>query len=115
MKCLFLLQERNPSVRSSTLEVVLKPGDSLTEWCKAFSQSRPNITWYLDGEAVYNGAGYTILHTQLNEGGHQGDEGIQSTLKASSMSVEKTGEYKCVACNIGNCTFQVIRVYIDGE
>ena len=65
---------------------------------------------------MYDGQGYTITSTLLSEGGpQQGDEGAQSTLKADTMSVEKTGEYKCVACNIGNCTSQVIRVYIDGE
>ena len=64
---------------------------------------------------MHDGQGYTITSTLLSEGGQPGDEGTQSTLEAFAMSVEKTGEYKCVACNIGNCTSQVIRVYIDGE
>lgn len=111
---MLITAERNPSVSSSARQVVLKPEESLNAWCQAFSQSRPDITWYLDGEPVNNGEGYTIKHTPLSEGGQQGDEGRQSTLTAVSMSVEKTGEYKCVACNIGNCTSRVILVYIDG-
>ena len=48
-------------------------------------------------------------------GGNDGDEGTQSTLKTDNMDVKKTGEYKCVACNTGNCTAQVINVFIDGK
>lgn len=103
-----LLSERNPSVTSSAQQVVLKPKESLSEWCRAYSQSEPEITWYLDDEQVHDGNGYTITSTLLSEG-------TQSTLKADNMNVKKSGEYKCVACNIGNCTSQVIRVYIDGE
>lgn len=110
----FCLIERNPSITSSAQQIVLQPKESLSQWCKAFSQSRPEITWYLDDEPLHDGNEYNITPTQLSEGGQQGDEGTQSTLKANTMSVDKTGEYKCVACNVGNCTSQVIRVYIDG-
>ena len=112
----FVLPERNPTVSSSVQPVVLKQGRSLNIWCTAFSQSTPEITWFLDGKQLYNGARYRITNTQLSHGGQQpGDEGTNSTLTAPTMKVEKTGEYKCVACNIGNCTSQVIRVYIEGE
>ncbi|XP_074633719.1 cell adhesion molecule DSCAML1-like isoform X3 [Acropora palmata] len=110
---MLITAERNPTV-SSSVQLVLKQGESLSVWCRAFSQSTPEITWYLDGEQVYNGAQYGVTNTQLSDGGMPGDKGTQSTLTASTMKVEKTGEYKCVACNIGNCTSQVIPVYIDG-
>ena len=57
---------------------------------------------------MHDGNGYTITSALLVDG-------KQSTLKADNMNVKKSGEYKCIACNIGNCTSQVIPVYIDGE
>ena len=107
-KLLHFLPEHNPTVTSSAQKVILIPGKSLSEWCRAYSQGRPEITWYLDGVPLHDGNGYSITSTQLNQG-------TQSTLKSDTMSVEKTGEYKCVACNIGNCSSQAISVYIDGE
>lgn len=107
-KTSYFLSERNPSITSSTQKVVLKAGQGLNEWCRAYSHSEPEITWYLDDQAVYDGYGYTITSSLLSDA-------KQSTLKADSMNVRKSGQYKCVACNIGNCTSEVIHVYIEGE
>lgn len=104
---MLITAEHNPTVTSSAQKVILIPGNSLSEWCRAYSQGRPEITWYLDGVPLHDGNGYSITSTQLNQG-------TQSTLKSDTMSVEKTGEYKCIACNIGNCSSQAISVYIDG-
>ena len=104
----YLLLERNPSITSSAQNVVLKPGQGLNEWCRAYSLSEAEITWYLDDQQVYDGYGYSITSSR------QGDY-KQSTLKADTMDVRKSGQYKCVACNIANCTSEVIHVYIEGE
>ena len=104
----YLLSERNPSITSSAKDVVLKPGQGLNEWCRAYSLSVPEITWYLDDQQVYDGYGYSITSSLLGSA-------KQSTLKADTMDVRKSGQYKCKACNIGNCTSEVIHVYIDGE
>jgi len=103
-----LLSERNPSITSSAQNVVLKPGQGLNEWCRAYSHAEPEITWYLDDQQVHDGYGYSITSSRLSEA-------KQSTLKADSMDVRKSGQYKCVACNIGNCTSEVIHVYIEGQ
>lgn len=107
-KTSYFLSERNPSITSSTQKVVLKAGQGLNEWCRAYSHSEPEITWYLDDQQVLDRYGYTITSSLLSDA-------KQSTLKADSMNVRKSGQYKCVACNIGNCTSEVIRVYIEGE
>ena len=104
----YLLSEENPSITSSAQNVVLKPGQSLNEWCRAKSQSEAEITWYLDDQQVYDGYGYSITSSRLSIG-------KQSTLKAATMDVRKSGQYKCVACNIANCTSEVIHVWIEGE
>lgn len=107
-KTFYFLLERNPSITSSAQKVVLKPGQGLNEWCKAYSHSEAEITWYLDDQQVHDGYGYTITSSLPSEA-------KQSTLKADTMDVRKSGQYKCVACNIGNCTSEVIHVYIEGE
>jgi len=107
-KSFYFLSERNPSITSSAQKVVLKSGQGLNEWCKAYSHSEAEITWYLDDQQVHDGYGYTITSSLPSEA-------KQSTLKADTMDVRKSGQYKCVACNIGNCTSEVIHVYIEGE
>ena len=52
---------------------------------------------------------------ELEVGGTNGDEGTKSTIRADRLDVRRTGEYKCEACNIGNCTANVIEVFIDGK
>ena len=115
--CYYFLPERNPTVISSadTHQVILQQGQSLNEWCRAYSQGRQEIRWYLDGVRLHNGNGYTISHVRITDGGQPGDQGTRSTITVDKITVEKTGEYKCIACNIGNCTSQVIRVYMNGK
>ena len=115
--CYYSLPEHNPTVISSadTHQVILQQGQSLNEWCRAYSQGRPEIKWYLDGVRLHHGKGYTIRHVRITEGGQPGDEGTQSTIRLDKITVAETGEYRCVACNIGNCTSQVIRVYMNGK
>ena len=107
-KTSYFLSERNPSITSSAQKVVLKPGQGLNEWCRAYSHSETEITWYLDNQQVHDGYGYSITSSLLSVA-------KQSTLKADTMDVTKSGQYKCVACNIGNCTSEMIYVYIEGE
>jgi len=113
--CYYSLPEHNPTVKSSANTRILQQGQSLYEWCRAYSQGRREIRWYLDGVRLHNGNGYTISHVRITEGGQPGDQGTQSTIRVDKITVAKTGEYKCVACNIGNCTSQVIRVYVNGK
>lgn len=105
--------ERNPSIRTSADRVVLNRGEKLHIWCKAFSQSRPEVTWYLDNVKLHEEDGYSMTQ-ELEVGGTNGDEGTKSTLRADTLDVRRTGEYKCEACNTGNCTANVIEVFIDG-